>query len=95
MSLVDEYAARCAAALDGVHDPVAENFIGRVLDTLNRAVRPLSGRDVRRATHGGDVEVTAALRALVQAGQVAAFPRREPGGGTYYMPAARYRQEAT
>lgn len=94
MSAVDEYANRYRATLAGASDARAEDVLARVLDTLDKAVRPLSARQVRACTVARAEDVSAALRALSEAGQVAAFPRRGPGRGTYYMPADRYRKDA-
>lgn len=81
---MNPFADRYRAAVAGASDPAAAEVLRRVHDTLDRAVHPLSGREVRRRTRGGDLEVQAAIRALTDAGLLWATPRRGNGGGTNY-----------
>lgn len=85
MSTVLEDSQRYLRALDGATDPMAHILLNRVTQTLERAVRPLSGRDVRTRTPGDDNAIQGALRALWDAGLVIGTPRRGPGGGTVYV----------
>lgn len=85
MTTVAESTARHAAALAGAPDPYALSIVGRVQETLDRAERPLSGRDVCRRTYGRTVSIEGALWAMADAGTVLALPRRAPGAGTTYV----------
>lgn len=84
MTTVAESTARHAAALAGAPDPQAHVILARVTETLDHAVRPLSGYEVRKRTTGSDYAISGALWAMAQAGTVRAAPRKAMGGGTSY-----------